>query len=575
MRAHIRFVVAATLVALIASTAPAPAQSSAGGREAGYWLADALGRVESRGAAGAYGGLSGTPAHPVVAIAGRPGGGYWLGAEDGGVFSFGGAPFLGSIGGRPLNRPIVAMAATPTGRGYWLAAADGGIFSFGDARFHGSTGGVRLRAPITGMAATPTGRGYWLVAADGGIFSFGDAEFRGSTGGRSLNRPVVGMAATPTGKGYWFVASDGGVFSFGDARFYGSTGGQPLNAPISAMSPSPTGAGYWLVASDGGVFTFGDAPFLGSTAAGRRGAPVIGMALAPDPGDPGVGIAPAVIAAVPGTTPALPGAPDVLAGAGARSFAVGLVGDTGYTSDQARDFLRVRDHMNRLGLAFTVHDGDIWSGATPCSDGRYLAMLDVFNGFAHPVIYTPGDNEWADCRDPDAWLAHLRHLFFDTGETLGNRRFAVTRQYPTYVENARWAAGGVVFATVNVPGSTGQGGSRPAELQAAGVEWLNATFDDAVRSGSSGVMVIWQDNPFASDGSDELVRTLQRRTQAFGKPVVLVHGDTHSFRIDHPWRELPQFTRVETFASGDSDKWVRVTVDPDDPNVFSFDVMTS
>lgn len=151
----------------------------------------------------------------------------------------------------------------------------------------------------------------------------------------------------------------------------------------------------------------------------------------------------------------------------------------------------------------------------------------------------------------------------------------MARQYPTYVENARWAAGGVVFATVNVPGSEGQGGSRPAELQAAGVDWLNATFDDAVRSGSAGVMVIWQDNPFAPDGSGELVRTLQRRAEAFGKPVVLVHGDTHGFRIDHPWRDLPQFTRVETFAAGDSDKWVRVTVDPDDRNVFSFDVMTS
>jgi hypothetical protein len=37
-----------------------------------------------------------------------------------------------------LNRPIVGMAASPTGGGYWLTSADGGIFSFGDAPFLGA-----------------------------------------------------------------------------------------------------------------------------------------------------------------------------------------------------------------------------------------------------------------------------------------------------------------------------------------------------------------------------------------------------------------------------------------------------
>ena len=57
-------------------------------------------------------------------------GGYWLVAKDGGVFSFD-APFLGSMGGTPLNKPVVGIAAAPTGDGYYLVAADGGIFAFG------------------------------------------------------------------------------------------------------------------------------------------------------------------------------------------------------------------------------------------------------------------------------------------------------------------------------------------------------------------------------------------------------------------------------------------------------------
>ena len=73
---------------------------------------------------------------------------------------------------------------------------------------------IALNRPIVGMAATPSGQGYWLVASDGGIFSFGDAHFYGSTGARSLNRPIVGMAATPARGHYLLVASDEQTFRF-------------------------------------------------------------------------------------------------------------------------------------------------------------------------------------------------------------------------------------------------------------------------------------------------------------------------------------------------------------------------
>jgi glucose/arabinose dehydrogenase len=169
-------------------------------------------------------------------------------------------------GALQLNRPVVGMAATPSGAGYWEVASDGGVFTFGDAPFLGSMGAVRLNSPIVGLAATPSGAGYWMVAADGGIFTFGDAAFLGSMGAVRLNSPVVGMAATPSGAGdgYWLVARDGGVFAFGDAAFLGSAGAIRLNEPVVGMAPSPSGAGYWLVAADGGIFTYGDAGFHGS-----------------------------------------------------------------------------------------------------------------------------------------------------------------------------------------------------------------------------------------------------------------------------------------------------------------------
>ncbi|MHB8294781.1 MAG: SpoIID/LytB domain-containing protein, partial [Acidimicrobiales bacterium] len=200
------------------------------------------------------------------AVQGAPSGGvggYWLSGSAGGIHPFGAASTYGSMAGRPLDKPIVGMAATPSGTGYWLVASDGGIFAFGDAGFHGSMGGRPLNKPIVGMAATPSGRGYWLVASDGGVFAFGDAGFHGSMGGRPLNKPIVGMAATPSGKGYWLVASDGGIFAFGDAAFHGSTGGASISAPAVGMASTATGAGYWIVGQDGWVSAFGDAPSLG------------------------------------------------------------------------------------------------------------------------------------------------------------------------------------------------------------------------------------------------------------------------------------------------------------------------
>jgi hypothetical protein len=249
----------------------------------GYWLVAADGGIFAFGGAVFHGSTGNIHLNrPVVGIAATPSGrGYWLVASDGGIFTFGDAAFYGSKGNQHLNAPIVAMAATPSGRGYWLVASDGGIFSFGDATFYGSTGNRHLNAPVVGMAATPDGHGYWLAATDGSVFTFGDAAFYGSTGNIRLNKPVVGIATTSDRHGYWLDASDGGVFTFGDAGFHGSAGNLPLNRPVVGMAATPDSQGYWLDASDGGIFTYGDASFYGSEANHHLNAPMVAMAASP------------------------------------------------------------------------------------------------------------------------------------------------------------------------------------------------------------------------------------------------------------------------------------------------------
>ncbi|MEW6472722.1 MAG: hypothetical protein AB1679_10660 [Actinomycetota bacterium] len=246
----------------------------------GYWMVASDGGIFAYGDA-KYAG-SPDPAtlnKPIVAMASTPSGlGYWLVASDGGIFAYGDAPFLGSAGSLNLSKPIVAMASTPSGKGYWLVASDGGVFGYGDARFYGATSRLTLSKPIVSLVPTPSGRGYWLVASDGGIFAFGDARFHGGTGDLVLSKPIVAMAATKTGKGYYLVGSDGGIFAYGDAVFYGAAGGEERGAPIVGITTTPMGKGYWLVASDGGVFAFGDAQFLGSAGGVPLNKPIVGLA---------------------------------------------------------------------------------------------------------------------------------------------------------------------------------------------------------------------------------------------------------------------------------------------------------
>jgi hypothetical protein len=61
--------------------------------------------------------------------------------------------------------------------------------------------------------------------------------------------------------------------------------------------------------------------------------------------------------------------------------------------------------------------------------------------------------------------------------------------------------------------------------------------------------------PQERTGYEDLLGILEEEIVAFGKPVALLHGDTHTFRADKPMtssrtgERVENFTRVETFGS--------------------------
>ena len=286
-----------------------------------------------------------------------------------------------------------------------------------------------------------------------------------------------------------------------------------------------------------------------------------------------------------------------------RGFEFALIGDAPYTAAQREKVNVLIQEMNRERLAFVVHDGDFKSGSTLCDDATFNDRLQIFQTSAHPFVYVPGDNEWTDCHrannggyDPLERLSKLREMFFAGDRSLGRRTLKLARQsneprYALYRENVRWTHGDVVFVGLNVPGSNNNLGRTPAmdaeyrDRNAANLVWMQEAFDFARQQEAKGIMLVIQANPGFElapthgnrTGYNDFLAALQSETLAFGRPVVLVHGDSHYFRIDKPMVDavsqsrVDNFTRVETFGNPDV-QWVRVTVDVNNSNVFVFEV---
>jgi hypothetical protein len=177
-----------------------------------------------------------------------------------------------------------------------------------------------------------------------------------------------------------------------------------------------------------------------------------------------------------------------------------------------------------------------------------------------------------------------------------------------FVENTRFSYGPVVFAGINVPGSnnniilgakecTAKSARKAAQCDAANAEyldrdaaniqWLDETFAKAKASKAEGVVLVIQADPgfdlpetedtdesqlAAFAGYRNFMAALVGYTEQYQGQVLLVHGDTHFFKVDKPLysptKLLPNLTRVQTFGSP-SLHWVKVGVEPGSAHLFN------
>ena len=289
------------------------------------------------------------------------------------------------------------------------------------------------------------------------------------------------------------------------------------------------------------------------------------------------------------------------------TFSFAVLGDAPYYAlhGETLQYRLVLQELDAHDLSLVLHVGDIfWR---PCSDERYRQTLDEFSALRHPVIYTPGDNEWADCWseatgsfEPLERLARLRQIFYATPtRSLGGRAVPVASQagrepFAEFVENVRWTHEGVVFATVHLvgsrnarepfPGRTAAHDEAAARRTDAATAWLRDTFADARATGATAVVIGFHANPgFAAPAADQhrqayepFLTALEEEVEQFGRPVLVAQGDNHEFLVDHPLvrrttgRRLDNFTRLQVPGSPDIG-WVRVVVTPGATTTFAFE----
>ncbi|HVU20339.1 MAG TPA: hypothetical protein VHE09_06370 [Rhizomicrobium sp.] len=306
-------------------------------------------------------------------------------------------------------------------------------------------------------------------------------------------------------------------------------------------------------------------------------------------------------------------------------------------------------------VSLVMHAGDIHSGKQYCTAKYDHTIRRLWNTFADPMIYTPGDNEWTDCHktgegggsynsgtgqidymkdakgrlidyaggNPVANLGLVRSIFFNRpGRAIGGKKVVMTQaqsfdpRFPSdaeYVENVMFKQSSTLFVALNVPGGSNndndiwygaptmsdEQSQEIANREAADIHWLDAAFDKATAEHAKAVVIMLQADMWDLDGKDvshlseyePLIAEMAARTAAFGKPVLLINGDSHTYRSDNPlkqgqpcvidpgsgetavpcsdddWDQHPNydvsnFHRIVVHGSTFPLEWLKMTIDP-------------
>ena len=272
-------------------------------------------------------------------------------------------------------------------------------------------------------------------------------------------------------------------------------------------------------------------------------------------------------------------------------------------------------------LVYTPGDNE-WSDCHKAAQGggKYNATTGQIDYVTDPATGQPVDYAGGD---PAANLNLVRSLFFpQTGRTLGGGNMHVLSQAQVYdrdhpsdrqfVENVIFERHDTLFVTLNLPGGSNNDADiwygaptmsaaqsqEIAERTGADLRWLDRAFAQARGDRVGSVVILEQADMWDLDGNttahvtgyEPFVASIASHTTAFGKPVLLINGDSHVYRSDnplspsagctteaagggetgcaseafaHPGYDVANFHRIVVHGSTFPLEWLKLTVNPE------------
>lgn len=267
----------------------------------------------------------------------------------------------------------------------------------------------------------------------------------------------------------------------------------------------------------------------------------------------------------------------------------------------------IADHWKALRQPLVYIPGDNeWMDCHKVKEGggsynKATGQIDYVTANGQPVDYAKGH--------PLANLEQVRRQFFaKPGQTLGSP-MAVHSQaqefnpaFPAdkaYVENVWWEKSGVLFVTLNIPGGSNNGTDpwynaptmsaeqkdEVAQRTAATLRWIEAAFNRASTVGDVGVVILSQADMWDLDDAETgaahvsgyrpYVDKIAESTKAYGMPVLMVVGDSHTYRSDNPLDKgaaayavhpvkasVANFHRIVVHGESMPMEWLQIRIDP-------------
>lgn len=275
-------------------------------------------------------------------------------------------------------------------------------------------------------------------------------------------------------------------------------------------------------------------------------------------------------------------------------FSFGVIGQVIATPNDGSPLVQAITESDADDLAFVVANGFKRIDES-CNDPLLEQRRDLFNNAKNGLVLSLAGNDWSECKNASGRstaierLNRIREAYFSDDVSFGASKIPLIRQsnapkFRSYVENARWEVGSVLFASINLPAAnnryrTEAGRNNEFEdRQIANRDWLHHTFATANFKHKSAIVLICDGDPLQKpvaqrlfdtsakhDGFADIRQQLTTLAAKFPGKILIVHNRT-DVRAS-PANDIFWHGNIGELEVGA--EWVKVNVKAEDPVRFS------